>query len=393
MTGWNGLQPKPVAGIERKASLPGSDMRSDMVTTPSGLQYSVVDWLNGLNSGPFDGFFDTTETTLKELSRMLPECNLTDDSYNEILDEFCVMTFGQRKCSFNVSDVIIVAMNRTDVMTAFDQVLWMICCLTEDLQVTGYGPNDIPWRYTESEKWRTQERWSSRPDAELLWERKTELVCREEFQSRIRAHGLPGGAALWSDTAIEELLNRVAVEACHLKKYLRPLPLAQAVALLSHQVIPGEAASCGESLPAPEAPLLPAVSPPDQSAHFDRLRGGDEDRSPAKQPAPQDIFQESVSQALQKLDDPKGRDRSILIAMHELNATPKGSRVNAENIARRAIDRTAGAESIKALMVRLRRMELADSKKGRSGGSKLTPLGEAVALELKRDGMVVPIRH
>ena len=108
------------------------------------------------------------------------------------------------------------------------------------------------------------------------------------------------------------------------------------------------------------------------------------DRQPVQTDTHLEEKKAEVSQALRKLDDPQKRYRSILESMYELNATPEGSRVIAEKIAHRAIDRTAGAESIKAIMAMLRRMELVDSKKGPSGGSKLTALGLAVVLELRK---------
>ena len=108
------------------------------------------------------------------------------------------------------------------------------------------------------------------------------------------------------------------------------------------------------------------------------------DRQPVQAVNHRESITEAVSQALRKLDDPNKRDRSILKSMYELKATPEGSRVKAESIARKAIDSRAGAESIKALMVMLKRMGLVESRKGPSGGSKLTALGLAVAMELKR---------
>ena len=246
MTGWNGLQPKPVAGIERKASLPGSDMRSDMVTTPSGLQYSVVDWLNGLNSGPFEEFRDPIYFTLMQLSDQSPDWDLSADTYNDILDAFCVLNFGQIGYARNVSELIVVTMKLPTSTTAHDEALRMIRNLEHDLRIKGYGPLDTPWKYTEYEKQQTQRQWRNRPDAELLWKRKTELVCREGFLRRIRSR-LTGSLRNFCGSAFTVLMERIEVEECHLKTYLRSVPLAQAVALLSHQVIPGEASPRAES--------------------------------------------------------------------------------------------------------------------------------------------------
>ncbi len=251
VTGWHGLQTQPVDGSERKASVQGSDMRSDMVTTPSGRQYSVADWLNGLNSGPFDGFFNRIHMTLTHLSRMTTDCEISDEFYNYILDTYCDVYFSHIGYSRNVSDLIVVTMNLSTSTTASDEALRMIRSVCYDLQVQGQGPYDSPWSYTEIEKQKTLTRLQHRPNAELWWQRKAELVCREGFQSRIRSHGLRGGAARWSGTAIDELMERVAVEECHLKTHLRSVPPAQAVALLSHQAIPGEASPSGESKTVP----------------------------------------------------------------------------------------------------------------------------------------------
>jgi hypothetical protein len=347
------MRTQPIESIVLKASLPGSDMRSDMATTPSGRPYSVVDWLNDLNdknSGPFGDIWDTTEHTLLKLSRMLPKCQLSDDSYSEILDEFCVMTFGQMMRSTIVSNAIIVAKEQTNVMTDFDKVRWMICVLKGDLEVTGYGPDDIPWRYTESEKWRTQQRWKSRPDAELLWERKTELVCREEFQSRIRSHGLPGGDEMWSETAIEDLMQRVAVEECHLKDYLRRQPVAQAVALLSRRTIPEESSSSGDLMSRGD------------------LLGSSEELEPLKVPVLSD------------------KQYLILQSMMELKARSADTRQNADSIAKSCDGKHASASAFKPLLSDLTKRKLTESKTGSGGGSWLTPHGVVVANRLLQNG-------
>ena len=215
-------------------------MRTDLVTTASGKQYSVVDWLNGSNHGPFVEFGRNLFSHLLEISMLIPDCDLSTDTYNDILDTYCVLHFGRTTYSRNVSDLIVVAMNQSNSMTAHDEALEMIIGLGPDLQIKGYGLLDIPWQYTAWDKFQTQIRWRNRPDGQLLWKRKTGLVCLEGFQRRIRLHGLPGGAEKWNDSALTKLWCRIEVEESHLRTYMRTVPLPQAVALLSHLTAPAD---------------------------------------------------------------------------------------------------------------------------------------------------------
>lgn len=93
---------------------------------------------------------------------------------------------------------------------------------------------------------------------------------------------------------------------------------------------------------------------------------------------------DTVDDVLRRL--PEKKSRNILIAMDDLNATPTGVIYSAERIAKKAIDPRSGSESIKDEMISLKNMGLVDSRKGRSGGSKLTDLGLKVAQKLKSGG-------
>lgn len=84
-------------------------------------------------------------------------------------------------------------------------------------------------------------------------------------------------------------------------------------------------------------------------------------------------------------DEPLGdRSQSILIAMLELDATDCDRRKTTEEIVRKALGETADANALKTVMVELKKLGLAESKRGSGGGYWLTESGRSRASKLNR---------
>ena len=115
-----------------------------------------------------------------------------------------------------------------------------------------------------------------------------------------------------------------------------------------------------------------------QIAH-QQWMNGDETIHSSKRKTPDDPA-DTVTEVLTRLESSK--NRRILLAMLNLNATPDGIRVCAKLIAPKAIESISGPESIKDEMITLKGMGLVESTRGRNGGSKLTDLGVEVARKL-----------